>query len=64
MCSKAILESIAFPQNVTGPRYYSRPLHAVLRFGIDVSGVEIHPHNPLVSDHFQITLKLIQPVKT
>ncbi|KAJ8245152.1 hypothetical protein GJAV_G00274640, partial [Gymnothorax javanicus] len=61
----SLVESVGFTQSVIGPTHiHGHTLDLILSFGVEIDKVDIHSHNPSLSDHFLLTsrLKLAHPV--
>ncbi len=53
----SILDSIGFSQSVNKPTHcFNHTLDLVLTYGIGIENFIIFPQNPLLSDHYLITL--------
>ena len=56
----SLLDSTGFNQNVDKPTHYlNHTLDLVLTYGVEIDNLEIHPHNPLLSDHYLITFDFV-----
>lgn len=56
----SLLDSVGFSQNVNKPTHcHKHTLDLVLTYGIEISDLNVLPQNPLLSDHFLITFKIL-----
>ncbi|XP_057695602.1 uncharacterized protein LOC130917874 [Corythoichthys intestinalis] len=55
-----LLDGTGFIQNVNKPTHsHKHTLDLILTYGTEISDLSVHPHNPVLSDHFLITFQFV-----